>query len=135
MVCNLKCRYCYLDDRPVRKGEIDADTWMEILTPLAEDDCKLFAFIGKEPLLDETAVEVLHRLNALRKTGLRFRTGMVTNGTQLHRHTDRLLAANLSYLDVSLDGLPEVNDHWRGEGVSQNRVTQCCPLSHPESAA
>jgi len=119
MVCNLRCRYCYLDDRPVRKGEIDADAWMEILTPLAEDDCKLFAFIGKEPLLDETAVEVLHRLNALRKNGLRFRTGMVTNGTQLHRHTDRLLAANLSYLDVSLDGLPEVNDHWRGEGVSQ----------------
>ena len=61
MICNLRCRYCYLDDRPVRKGEIDAGMWMEILTPLAENGCKLFAFIGKEPLLDETAVDVLHR--------------------------------------------------------------------------
>ncbi len=119
MVCNLRCRYCYLDDRPVRKGEVDAETWTNILAPLTDEGCKLFAFIGKEPLLDETAVEVLHRLNALRNNNRQFRTGMVTNGTQLHRHTDRLLEANLSYLDVSLDGLPEVNDHWRGKGVSE----------------
>jgi len=119
MICNLRCRYCYLDDRPVRKGEVSIDEWTDILTPLAENGCKLFAFIGKEPLLDETAVGVLHRLNDLRKNGHNFRTGMVTNGTQLHRHTDSLLEANLSYLDVSLDGLPEVNDAWRGQGVSQ----------------
>lgn len=119
MICNLRCRYCYLDDRPVRRGEVSIDDWTDILTPLAEDGCKLFAFIGKEPLLDEIAVGVLHRLNGLRKSGLNFRTGMVTNGTQLHKHADNLLEANLSYLDISLDGLPEVNDSWRGEGVSQ----------------
>lgn len=119
MVCNLRCCYCYLDDRQVRKGELDAEAWMDVLAPLVEDGCKLFAFIGKEPLLDETAVNVLHRLDDLRRNGPRFRTGMVTNGTQLHRYIDRLLEANLSYLDVSLDGLPEVNDRWRGEGIAQ----------------
>jgi MoaA/NifB/PqqE/SkfB family radical SAM enzyme len=119
MLCNLRCLYCYLDDRPVRKGELDAEAWMEFLMPLADDACKLFAFIGKEPLLDDIALGILLRLNMLRGKGFQFRTGMVTNGTQLHRHSDQLLEANLSYLDVSLDGLPAVNDKWRGEGVSE----------------
>lgn len=117
MLCNLRCNYCYLDDRPREEGQLDSDQWLARLDPLARDGCKLFAFIGKEPLLDDTAIEVLAGLDHLRSSGLKFRTGMVTNGTRLDRYIDRLAEVNLNYLDISLDGLPQVNDQWRGQGT------------------
>lgn len=119
MTCNLRCRYCYLDDRPIRKAELDAMTWTAILKPLILNGCKLVAFIGKEPLLDGIAIDVLERLAQIRKRGISFRTGMVTNGTLLDRYAERVFNAELSYLDISLDGLPQVNDLWRGEGVAK----------------
>lgn len=125
MACNLRCKYCYLDDRPVAPAQLSPVDWMDALTPLARDGCKLFAFIGKEPLLDDIAVEVLQRLDSLRDhEQLSFRTGMVTNGTNLDRHAPRIRDANIDYMDISLDGLPEVNDSWRGEGVSANVLAQ-----------
>jgi hypothetical protein len=47
---------------------------------------------------------------------------MVTNGTLIDRRIDRLISARLDYLDVSLDSLPEVNDHMRGDGVFEGVV-------------
>jgi pyruvate-formate lyase-activating enzyme len=119
MVCNLRCKYCYLDDRLEEQGKLTADEWLQRLAPLAINGCKLFAFIGKEPLTDDTAITVLEGLNKLRGEDLNFRTGMVTNGTLLSRYLDRLLETDISYLDISLDGLPSVNDTWRGEGTGE----------------
>jgi sulfatase maturation enzyme AslB (radical SAM superfamily) len=49
--------------------------------------------------------------------GQQFRIGMVTNGTLIDRRIDHLKSARLDYLDVSLDSMPEINDHMRGDGV------------------
>lgn len=122
MMCNLRCAYCYLDDRPVEKARIPPDEWFGLLSPFAERGCKLFAFIGKEPLLDETAIGLLELLDRQRAPGRNFRTGMVTNGTLLHRFLNRIEDAGLSYLDVSLDGLPGVNDLWRGKGAGHRAL-------------
>ena len=119
MICNLACRYCYLEDRPSGKGTIPVGALEATLQNLAEDDVKLFAFIGKEPLSDSRAVRLLTSLNTVRSDGRQFRTGMVTNGTLVHRWLDKLIDANLSYLDVSIDGLGPVENELRGADVAE----------------
>jgi molybdenum cofactor biosynthesis enzyme MoaA len=123
MICNLACRYCYLDDRREAKGLISAEQWKMHLEPLVNAGCKLIAFIGKEPLADDTALNTAAALNALRSAGRAFRVGMVTNGTLIHRRIPDLRAARLDYLDVSLDSFPDANDTFRGDGVFE-RVIQ-----------
>jgi Radical SAM superfamily len=118
MICNLDCRYCYLKKRPEAKGSLSADYWANRLVPLIYRGAKLIAFIGKEPLADQIALDVLHKLNELRKDGLSFRTGMVTNGTLVPRQLDRLLSSGLSFLDVSLDHISEGLNALRGNGVA-----------------
>jgi MoaA/NifB/PqqE/SkfB family radical SAM enzyme len=116
MVCNLKCSYCYLDDRDESKGRIDPATWASHLEKLVGAGCKLVAFIGKEPLGDAIALDTIEILNRLPKRRS-FRIGMVTNGTFIDRRLDRLVAAKLDYLDVSLDAVGSGNDAHRGAGV------------------
>lgn len=118
MICNLSCKYCYLDDRDESKGRIDPKAWASYIEPLVGAGCKLVAFIGKEPLGDTIALDTIGRLNRL-PTRQSFRVGMVTNGTFIDRRIDQLADARLDYLDVSLDAVGAVNDELRGEGVFQ----------------
>jgi molybdenum cofactor biosynthesis enzyme MoaA len=122
MICNLACKYCYLDDRPEAKGAIEAAEWKSYLEPLIHAGSKLIAFIGKEPLADTIALDTISELNEARDHGQRFRIGMVTNGTLIDRRIDHLKSARLDYLDVSLDSMPEINDRSRGEGVFERVV-------------
>jgi hypothetical protein len=118
MICNLKCQYCYLDDRAEAKGTVPVDTLTERFSALALSGTKLFAFIGKEPLSDDRAVRVAEALNVFRRGGPTFRTGMVTNGTLVERWIDRLVDADLSYIDISIDGLTDDENRLRGRSVS-----------------
>jgi hypothetical protein len=120
MICNLACRYCYLSDRAEAQGEVALPELLARLSFLASTGAKLFAFIGKEPLADGRAVALLGDLDRRRKaTGRAFRTGMVTNGTLIGRWLDDLVEADLSYLDISLDGLTDWENRLRGRAVSQ----------------
>jgi sulfatase maturation enzyme AslB (radical SAM superfamily) len=91
MICNLSCKYCYLDDRPEAKGMIHPSEWNVHLQSLVEAGTKLIAFIGKEPLADTIALDVIDLLNEQHGLGRNFRIGMVTNGTFIDRRIDRLV--------------------------------------------
>jgi uncharacterized Fe-S cluster-containing radical SAM superfamily protein len=116
MVCNLKCTYCYLNDREEEKGTLDLGVSGDFLETCVSSGAKLIAFIGKEPLADKRALTIARHLKTL-PLGKKFRTGMVTNGTLIKRRLAQLSEANLDYLDVSLDGFSEQNDFVRGEGA------------------
>jgi molybdenum cofactor biosynthesis enzyme MoaA len=122
MVCNLACRYCYLDDRPEAKGAIHPSEWEAYLEPLIQAGSKLVAFIGKEPLADTIALDTISLLNSRYGHERDFRIGMVTNGTFLDRRLDAIGAAQLDYLDVSLDSTEKTNDRMRGDGVFKRVV-------------
>lgn len=119
MICNLACRYCYLQDRKEAKGSVPLDVLERKLSEMIPRGTKLFAFIGKEPLADERAPSLLRKLAMLRNaSGQTFRTGMVTNGTLMERWIDHLVDADLSYLDISVDGLGDFENRLRGEGIA-----------------
>lgn len=123
MVCNLACQYCYLSDRAEERGSVPLDVLVAKLLEAVGQGAKLLAFIGKEPLADDRAVTMLGILNDARRQGLAFRTGMVTNGTLVTRWLDELIDADLSYLDVSIDGLTDWENQLRGSDVTKRVKT------------
>jgi Fe-coproporphyrin III synthase len=109
--CNLACSHCYaaaeVEPAP---GEFSTAEGRRFLEQLADYDVPVVLFSGGEPLVRDDLTELVSNAAEL---GLR--PVLSTNGTLLTR--DRAAAlrdAGLQYAGISVDGLPERNDAFRG---------------------
>ncbi|MEV5985831.1 radical SAM protein [Streptomyces sp. NPDC052051] len=96
-VCDLACPEC-ISSQVLHHGQIGQDRIVRLAHELAESDVRAVILIGGgEPLLHRSVgriIEVLHEAG--------IQVGLVTNGTQIHRHIDRL-AGMMSWVRVSVD--------------------------------
>ena len=109
--CNLKCAHCYsASDDIDYSNELSTDEAKEMIDSLARLGSPVILFSGGEPLMRP---DLLTLMRHARDAGLR--VVISTNGTLL---TDDFLQGaketGVSYIGVSLDGLEEVNDRFRG---------------------
>lgn len=96
-VCDLACPEC-ISSQVLHHGQIGQDRIVRLAHELAESDVRAVILIGGgEPLLHRSVGEIIEVLH-----GAGIKLGLVTNGTQIHRHIDRL-AGMLSWVRVSLD--------------------------------
>ncbi|MEZ5399241.1 MAG: radical SAM protein [Bryobacteraceae bacterium] len=114
MTCPLRCVYCYLSDRPTARSA-ELSRLSATIADAADTGVRRFAFVGKEPLSDDRALTLIRMLDG-RPDRNRLHVGLVTNGIFADRQFAMLSRLQLDYLDVSLDGLAEHNDRWRGDG-------------------
>lgn len=109
--CNLKCVHCYAHAVKV-DGVDDISTAQarRMIDDLAAYGCPVMLFSGGEPLVREDLVEL-----ARHATEKGMRAVISTNGTLITREKAReLKSVGLSYVGISLDGLEDVHDHFRG---------------------
>jgi len=109
--CNLRCIHCYSRSTcEAGADELSTDEGMALLGDLAAFGVPVVLFSGGEPLLRPDLVDL-----AARASGLGMRVVISTNGTRLDGETAaRLAAAGAAYVGVSLDGMRETNDRFRG---------------------
>jgi 12,18-didecarboxysiroheme deacetylase len=109
--CNLKCIHCYSQSENKQyPGELSTDEGLAMLEDLAQFGVPVTLFSGGEPLVRPDLFTLIQRTMAL---GMR--AVISTNGTLITAGVaERLKALNLSYVGVSLDGLKDVNDRFRG---------------------
>ena len=115
--CNLRCRHCYMDsDAREYEGELTTGEAKKFIDDLADFQVPVLLFSGGEPLLRKDFFELASYTAA---KGIR--PTLSTNGTLITRETaSRLKEIGVGYVGVSLDGLREVNDRFRGkEGAFQ----------------
>jgi 12,18-didecarboxysiroheme deacetylase len=109
--CNLRCVHCYAhatDESAER--ELSTEEGKALLDDLAEFGVPVVLFSGGEPLLRRDLPELASY--AVEKG---MRAVVSTNGTLITRDlARRLKEVGLSYIGISLDGLEEVNDRFRG---------------------
>lgn len=119
--CNLSCRHCYLsaEDREYEQ-ELTTTEARALIEDLARLGCPVLLFSGGEPLLRHD----LFDLAAYAKS-LGLRPVLSSNGTLITPETaERLAAAGFQYVGVSLDGLEEAHDRFRGRcGAFRDAVT------------
>ncbi len=109
--CNLRCVHCYAsaDPRP-DPDELTTREGMALLEDLARFGCPVVLFSGGEPLMRPDILDLIHRA-----VELGMRAVLSTNGVLIDRALAReLKKLGLSYVGISMDGLEEVHDRFRG---------------------
>ncbi len=109
--CNLKCIHCYSQSQDVEyPNELNTQEAKTMLDGLAEYGAPVILFSGGEPLMREDLMELI---TYARDKGLR--AVISTNGTLItEEKAEELKKFGLSYVGISLDGLRETNDKFRG---------------------
>ena len=109
-VCNLNCIHCYA--RAVHRSnerELTTEQGLNLIDDLATFGVPVILFSGGEPLLRPDLPE-LARYSVDRG----MRAVISTNGTLIDEEKATTLRdAGVSYVGISLDGLENVNDHFR----------------------
>ncbi|HYB20410.1 MAG TPA: 12,18-didecarboxysiroheme deacetylase [Thermodesulfobacteriota bacterium] len=109
--CNLKCVHCYSHslDREY-SGELTTQEGRALIEDLARFGSPVILFSGGEPLLRKDLLDLAHLA-----TDRGMRAVISTNGTLITRGMAKgLKRIGLSYVGVSLDGMEETNDRFRG---------------------
>ncbi len=109
--CNLRCIHCYANSDDARSGgELDTAEAKRFIEQLAEFSVPVILFSGGEPLMRHDFIELLTHA---RKMGIR--CTISTNGTKITRSVaNALKEADVSYVGISLDGIGDKNDRFRG---------------------
>ena len=111
--CNLKCVHCYAHARgeyEVTPDELTTAEGKTLLDDLAQFGAPVVLFSGGEPLVRQDLPEL-----AAYAVSKGMRAVISTNGTLIRPTVaQELKKIGLSYVGISLDGLEEVNDRFRG---------------------
>ena len=109
--CNLRCVHCYShsEDRNYA-GELSYDEGITLIDDLAQFGSPVILFSGGEPLVRPDVLELIqHAVDR----GLR--AVLSTNGTLITKMiAKKLKEIGLSYVGISLDGLDDRHDAFRG---------------------
>jgi putative heme d1 biosynthesis radical SAM protein NirJ1 len=110
--CNLKCAHCYMEsDAQTYAGEMTTREAKRFIDDLADFKSPVILFSGGEPLIRPVFFELAEY--AISK-GLR--ATLSTNGTLISPEiAGKIKDIGISYVGISLDGLQEVNDNFRGK--------------------
>ena len=124
--CNLKCRHCYMSsDAKKYANELTTAEAKQFIDDLADFKVPVLLFSGGEPLIRPDFFELA---DYEKKKGVR--PTLSTNGTLITPEVARKIKnIGVGYVGISLDGLREVNDKFRGkEGAfeaAMNGIKNC----------
>ena len=109
--CNLKCRHCYTTSADVHfPGELGHTQAMAVLDDLAAFKVPALILSGGEPLSRFDFFDLAERARALDFRHL----SLSTNGTKIAGTIDRIAGLDFDYVGISLDGIGQMNDWFRG---------------------
>ncbi|MCL1917333.1 MAG: putative heme d1 biosynthesis radical SAM protein NirJ1 [Peptococcaceae bacterium] len=118
--CNLKCIHCYSASDHEKYDQMSTDEGKRFIDDLADFKVPVILFSGGEPLVRPDCLELIAYA---RERGLR--TTLSTNGTLITAEKAQVLKdLNVGYVGISLDGLGEVNDRFRGQEGAFDKALQ-----------
>lgn len=119
--CNLKCRHCYFGACDERDSEeLSTAEAKSFIDSLVQANVPVLVFSGGEPFFREDIAELTRYAT---EQGLRPIAS--SNGTFLTEERAQAVAdAGMQYIGVSLDGIGETNDEFRGVDGAFDRARQ-----------
>lgn len=110
--CNLLCQHCYTNsaDRDF-KGELTTEEALAVMEDLRQFRVPVLILSGGEPLLRPDIFALSRRAKELG-----FYVGLSTNGTLItEENIGAIVESGYDYVGISLDGIGEVHDFFRGK--------------------
>ena len=110
--CNLRCVHCYSDSMAMKyPGELTWEQMQDVVKDLAGYRIPSLLLSGGEPLIHPRFFDLVETAS---QAGLKLTIS--TNGTLITPEKAALLkVANVAYVGISLDGIGEVHDRFRGK--------------------
>ena len=109
--CNLRCRHCYTTSADVPfPGELSHEQAMGVLDDLKAFGIPALILSGGEPL---SRFDFFQRAERAKELGVRH-LSLSTNGTKVAENIDRIADLGFDYVGISLDGIGQMNDWFRG---------------------
>ncbi|MFN3604302.1 MAG: radical SAM protein [Leptonema sp. (in: bacteria)] len=111
-VCNMSCPHCYANAKKNKKNtkELSEEESKRLLKKLWDYGVRVIIFSGGEPLIRK---DIFSLIQFAIKLG--FQCHLSTNGVLITKKTAKILKElGVTYVGVSIDGLPEFNDKYRG---------------------
>ena len=110
--CNLSCIHCYASSENKQyPNELTFDEAQAMIRDLAEFGAPVLLFSGGEPLIRE---DIYEHAALARELGMR--PVISTNGTLItEKVAQRIKQIDFGYVGISLDGIGERNDFFRGK--------------------
>lgn len=111
--CNLRCIHCYSDSAAQQyPGELTWEQMKAVVDDLADYQIPSLLLSGGEPLVHPRFFDLV---DYTRKRGLKLTIS--TNGTLILPDKAKQLAqaGNVAYVGISLDGIGDIHDHFRGK--------------------
>ena len=99
--CDMNCVFCYANKS---EGNLSLQQFNDIADLLWKNGSRIIGITGGEPLLHEDVVKACSYAKAVG-----FQTILYTNGNKLTKDMLALLAPNIDWFALSLDGFEEVN--------------------------
>lgn len=118
--CNLRCVHCYSDSAGMKyPGELEWEQMQAVVADLAAYKVPSLLLSGGEPLVHPKFFDLV---DLATEAGLKLTIS--TNGTLIdEERAAKLKAANVAYVGISLDGIGEIHDKFRGkEGAFKEAV-------------
>lgn len=108
--CNLKCEHCSVEAKKPRKYELTQKEAMKFVDDFVSEGGLKCVVTGGEPFMRPDLLDLLEYIS---DRGLSI--NLLTNGTLLtEEKVERLANVRLSMIQVSIDGLKETHDAFRG---------------------
>ncbi len=109
--CNLKCIHCYASaDQSPSSYELTTEEGFTLLEDLAKFGVPVILFSGGEPLVRPDIINLIKKA-----VELNLRVVVSTNGTLIDKNMAKeFKKLGVSYVGISLDGVGEIHDKFRG---------------------
>ena len=105
--CDFRCVYCMSEDMTFlpKKDVLSLEELERMCTAFVRKGVKKLRLTGGEPLVRKNIMSLINNLGKLIDTGELEELTLTTNGSQLHRYADDLVAAGVKRINVSVDTL------------------------------
>ncbi|MCK5702956.1 MAG: radical SAM protein, partial [Cyclobacteriaceae bacterium] len=109
--CNLNCLHCYAKaTKNASNDEFTTEEAKALMDDVAKYNSPVFLFSGGEPFMRRDLIELIEYANSIN-----LRPVISTNGTLITKEKAiQAKKAGVKYIGVSLDGMAETNDKFRG---------------------
>lgn len=125
LACCFSCKYCGSKAGRARENELTTEECLRVADELAALGCRRVSMIGGEVFLRPDWDEIALRL---KRNGVR--TAIITNGFLFKpEHIERIKAAGIESVAVSIDGPQRVHDEYRQQGSFLRAVRAIDTLS------